>query len=234
MHVTASTQELAAGHRRPTFGLVALVGWPPAPAVRSAYERFRASAAAQMPKECYLYSGSELHCTVATLVSFENARFPSIDSPRARAFAESWASALADAVAEEGVAPFNLQLQRPEARRGAGIFINSSSAGGVLQLRRCVARAAADPRVTAHGVPPGDVGYSVPGIQHTTFMRYTAQPPGGLPAVQSTLARCAESVWRPLAVPVRELRLVLELSPYMHVGDPDEHTLARIPLAGAS
>lgn len=234
VHVTASTQQLAAGHRRPTFGLVAVVGWPPSPAVRDAYERFRTSLAAALPEQCYLYASTELHCTVATLVSFENTRFPSIDSPGGRAFAESWASALADAVTKDGAPPFTLTLDRPDARRAAGIFVNSSPDDGVPRLRRCVARAAADPRVTAHGVSPGDAGYKIPGIQHTTFMRYSARPAGGISAVQDALARCVERDWRPLSVPVSELRVVLELSPYMHVGDPDAHTLARIPLTGAS
>ena len=111
---------------------------------------------------------------------------------------------------------FEVTLGRPRLSSAAGYFWVSDGGGAVLRLRHRVRRALRDPALAEAGITAALAASHVPDIVHSSFLRFRA--PTREPFAQ--IARqfrqlCA--AWRPVAVRVDRVHLIVEDAPYMHI-----------------
>lgn len=111
--------------------------------------------------------------------------------------------------------PARMVLRRPRLSRAAGLFWVENPTGHVAALRACATRAAERVAARMPSLPPSALGFSVPGIIHSTFLRFHAGPP---PAAEFAAAfEAVADLWRDVEVDAESVCLALEQHPYMHV-----------------
>ena len=212
----------------PTFGLNLACAWPFPDAWRESYERMARQLSALGPG-VYFYPFPFTHVTLVTFVSF--ARHPRPTTELAKTLGgkiPEILTALAPLFAEdspERIKRFTLRPQSPVLTRGAGILPLLNPDGEVQRLRQRVTE------LLQHIGPLHreltERGLNVPGIIHSTVMRFRQPPPemGKFLAAFDEIA--AETSFPPMEV--GEILLSSETRPYMRGGK----ILERWRLAGA-
>lgn len=232
--VTPFAARLAAGEREACFGFTVTVAWPLPAAVAQAYAAFRSEAQALLGDCCHVYEAKHLHCTVATMCNFMSGALPGPypDDERTRRVVDAWRAALDASFADirREVPPFEVTLLEPELSAGAGFFFNRSARGGVAELRKRIDRASRDEALGATlrelGLSHAALGYKIPAIEHTTFLRWLAEPPGGLEAFRAATLPALRSLWRPVSGEIAHVPLVLETVPFMHMEPGEQNVVA--------
>jgi hypothetical protein len=211
-----------------TFGLNLACAWPFPGALRAAYEHMAKRLAACSPG-LYVYPFAFTHVTLVTLISFSRHVRPSSELVKILAGkADEIIAALTPLFAgnsTERIKPFTLQPQAPVLSRSAGILPLLNPDGEVARLRQRVGEllqhnAPLHRRLVEHGL-------NVPGIIHSTVMRFR-QPPPELNKFLPAFDKLAADTKFP-AIQVGELLLTSETKPYMRGGE----VLRQFKLSGA-
>lgn len=222
----AIAAQLAEGKEPSTFGITLSLGLPPPEPWRGNYQLFAAelkaafSRLAPEDRECaYIYPAPCLHITVATLVSFFNG-LPEAQTPGGQSAArEAWQSAVSEALKGSGGAlsdgkSFRLRVQRPTLGKKAAIFRFDDVDGAVGRMRDALNAA----RARSRGAWPkwlDDAGYNVPGIVHSTFLRFV-RPPAHPAAFRAAFEGVAAR-WSVIDVKFRCVQAGIEAVPYLHL-----------------
>ncbi len=239
------------------FGLVLVTNWPPLPtsamegpyqdflgAVRSCFqdediaatssnETSSANKSVSLPA-VYLYPTMHLHITVATFVPATkvvgtNETDNSFATKELRDAKRAEALGLVEAASklpEWPTEPLQLVVDSAQIGKRAGILLWKDLSGGLEAMRNCLRKASTDASTPI-----------IPGIIHSTFLRFASLPqtPGEKvqEAFQSKIQgrlgqdffRDAASSTKPLVLRANTVKLACESTPYMHIPKDDEHVL---------
>jgi hypothetical protein len=203
---------LAADASGPVFGFNLACAYPfPEPAAR--FYRPIAERLASLDPAVHVYPVWETHVTIVTFVSF-------MLHMRVEAERLAQLQSLLNPVRElirpllEGPA-FKLVFGRPVLTRKAAIFPISDATGAITRIRKTVRAAlAADKALHAELVRGG---LNMPGIIHSTIMRFKSEPAN----LAKFLADFDQAVAaaEPFTLDIDELLLTTETKPYMQAGE---------------
>lgn len=202
----------------PTFGLNLACAWPFPEEWREGYEIMARKLSALGP-EIYVYPFPCTHITLVTLVNFARhtkptadrvtalkGRIPEITATLSPLFTES---------SLDRIQTFMLQPQKPVLVSGAGLLPMLNPDGEVVRLRRRVVELLQTNEPLHRELT--ECGFNVPGIIHSTVLRFL-RPPADL---EGFLVRfdeiAAETQFPPLEV--KEIVLTSETKPYMRGGE---------------
>lgn len=152
--------------------------------------------------------------------------------------------------------PLQLVVDSAQIGKRAGILLWKDLSGGVDAIRNCLRQAhgKANANATANRTSSTSKLPSIPGIIHSTFLRFSSVPqtPGEQvqeifrskiagklgteffsSTNQDTDADADTAATTPLVIQAKTVRLVLESTPYMHMPNDDEHVLWTTELAPA-
>lgn len=213
----------------PTFGLNLACAWPFPEAWRANYERLAHRLSALGPW-VYVYSFPCTHITLVTLMSFARhmhppvelvkaceGKLPEIGTPLAPLFDEN---------SPERIKSFTLQPQSLVLSRTAGILPLRNPDGEVARLRRRTVELLQRNEPLYRELT--ECGLNVPGIIHSTVMRFRQPPPELEESFAAFDEIAAETDFPPMEV--GEILLTSETKPYMRAGEK----LRRFELVGSS
>ncbi|HEX3717701.1 MAG TPA: hypothetical protein VH595_07010 [Verrucomicrobiae bacterium] len=204
----------------PVFGFNLACAYPFPPAVAQFYHLFAGRLSALDP--CvYVYPECETHVTIITFVNFSLHRRP--DASRL-ARLQSLREPVIEILRTVPAGPmFSLLIGKPVLTAKAAILPISDPTGEIGRIRREVIAA-----LQANGELHrrlSAAGLNVPGIIHSTVMRFKSAP-SDLKRFVADFEKIAASV-QPVEIRIEELLLTLETKPYMREGMIDH----RFPLA---
>jgi hypothetical protein len=201
----------------PTFGLNLAFAWPFPDAWRERYEQLARKLTALGP-EVYVYPFPCTHITLVTLVNFARhirpgakqiaalkEKIPEIDATLSPLFTEH---------SPERIQPFTLQPQLPVLARGAGLLPMHNPDGEVARLRRLAAELLRTNEPLYHELT--ERGFNVPGIIHSTVLRFV-RPPADSEEFLAGFDEISAETKFPL-LDVNEIVLTSETKPYMRGG----------------
>jgi hypothetical protein len=214
---------LASDPDAPVFGFNLACAYPfPAPAAR--LYRPIAERLAALDPAVYVYPEWETHVTIVTFVSFSlHWRV----EPERLAQLQSLIHPVSELIRPllEGPA-FKLVLGAPVLTRKAAILPISDATGAIARIRQTIRAAlAADKALHAELVRGG---LNVPGIIHSTIMRFKSEP-SNLAKFLADFDQAAVAA-EPFTLAIDELLLTTETKPYMRAGE----IVHRFPLAAGS
>ena len=202
----------------PTFGLNLACAWPFPEAWRANYEHLARRLGALGPW-VYAYPFPFTHVTLVTLVSFARhpqpsaetvkvceGKLPEIVATLAPMFAAS---------SPERIKPFTLHAQSPVLSRSAGILPLQNPEGEVARLRQRTLDLLRINEPLHRELT--ERGLNVPGIIHSTVLRFRQPPPDLEKFLAAFDALAAETSFP--ALEVGEILLTSETKPYMRGGE---------------
>ncbi len=202
----------------PTFGLNLACVWPFPEAWRVGYE-LMAQRLGALGDWLYVYPFAHTHVTLVTLVSFARHIRPTPETVHSlEARMPEIIAALSPLLAEgsrDGLKSFQLRPDAPVLARGAGILPLVNPDGEVRELRTRV-RDLLQRNAPLHR-ELGERGLNVPGIIHSTILRFR-QPPPELEQFVATFDEIAAEIEFP-PMDVGEILLTTETKPYMRGGE---------------
>ncbi len=218
---------LAADADVPVFGFNLACAYPFAGAAAQWYQAVARRLAALDPA-VYVYPEWETHVTLVTFVSFSLHPRPDPERlARLQALLPRVLGILRRLFEARPTRAFRLVLGAPVLTRKAAIIPISNPGGEVTRLRQAVRQA-----LEADGALHGELlrrGLNVPGIIHSTVLRFKAAP-ANLPRFLADFDAAAAAV--PVEAAIDELLLTTETKPYMRAGEI-RHRFALAP-AGVS
>jgi hypothetical protein len=204
----------------PVFGFNLACAWPfPAPAAR--FYKPIAERLAALGPAVYVYPAWQTHVTIVTFINFSLHRRM---EPQPLAALQSLIHPVRELIRPllAGLA-FELVLGAPVLTRKAAILPIADPTGAMTRLRQSIRAALeGDPALygeLVHG------GLNVPGIVHSTIMRFKSEPASLAKFLADFDAVAADIEPCPLAID--ELLLTTETKPYMREGE----IVDRFPLA---
>jgi len=204
----------------PVFGFNLACAWPfPASAAR--LYRPMAERLATLDPAVYVYPEWETHVTIVTFLNFSLHRRL---EPERLAQLQSLINPVLELIRPLLKGPaFKLILEPPVLTRKAAILPISDPTGAITRIRQSVRAALAAEEALQGELMRG--GLNVPGIIHSTIMRFTSEPARTAKFLADFDVAAAEV--EPFPLPVRELLLTTETKPYMRAGE----IIHRFPLA---
>jgi hypothetical protein len=230
-----------------TFGMVVVAGWVPSelfqrcyntkflPAVQQCFQEsdWKSSQEDVMPK-VYLYPSQALHVTIATFHAF--VRPPEECHVPHEVLTREWSQILeaASSRPEWPTQPLELVLSGAQIGQRAGILLWKDLSGGVDQMRVAIhaETQARHDHLIQQQIHPETL--AIPGIIHTTFLRFHRIPDTEGALVQErfqqhVLLRNApeelSTAFFPNPIPVTQVKLACERRPYMHIPNDERHVL---------
>jgi len=214
---------LASDPDAPVFGFNLACAWPfPAPAAR--FYRTIAGRLAALGAVVYVYPDWETHVTIVTFINFSWHRH--IDSElvtQLQSLIEPVRALIRPLL--QGPA-FPLILEAPVLTRKAAILPISDPTGAIMRLRQSIRAALAEDKALHAELVRG--GLNLPGIIHSTIMRFKSEPANVAKFLADFDAAAADV--QPCPLTVDELLLTTETKPYMREGE----IIHRFPLAPAN
>mmetsp|Transcript_21960 Transcript_21960/g.33526 ORF Transcript_21960/g.33526 Transcript_21960/m.33526 type:complete len:284 (-) Transcript_21960:518-1369(-) len=236
------------------FGLVLVSAWRKFPiALKKPYEElkrhvqncFRKDDFAPIddtPPSVYLYPWDDLHVTVAAF----HYNHAVDDEQHASQLTEHWRAVVQSAMKRDGwpapgtMLQFNVQSAQIGTRNG--ILLWKELSGAMDAMRRCIeeevlirqqkqALSTADTVDTATIRIDYERTVSIPGIVHSTFLRFHRIPSTCGHEVQERFRENVlpfilnHSAFRHVEVSVDDIKFVCEKTPCMHIPDDSEHVL---------
>jgi hypothetical protein len=221
-HGVAADPLLATDPDAPVFGFNLACAWPfPESAAR--FYRPMAKRLAALDPGVYVYPEWETHLTIVTFINFSRHRRT---EPERLAQLQSLINPVRELIRPllDGPA-FELVLGAPVLTRKAAILPVSDPTGAITRLRQSVRAALAADKTLEAELLRG--GLNVPGIIHSTIMRFTSEP-ANLAKFLADFDAVAASI-EPFPLAIDELLLTTETKPYMREG----RIVHRFPLAQA-
>jgi hypothetical protein len=208
----------------PVFGINLACAYPFAGGAAQWYQPIARRLAALDPA-VYVYPEWETHVTLLTFVNFSLHQRPDpLRLAQLQSLLPPLLAVLTRLFASRPTRAFRLVLGAPVLTRKAAIIPISDPAGEVTRLRREVRQA-----LQADAALHGELlrrGFNVPGIIHSTILRFKAAP-ANLPRFLAEFDAAAAAA--PVELGIEELLLTSETKPYMR----DGALLHRFPLAPA-
>ena len=198
----------------PVFGLNLACAYPFPANVADNYNAM-ASRLAALDDGVYIYPVWETHVTIITFLSFRLHPRPSAEVLASlHACIDPITRLLQTVIDTKAVAPFQLEFHAPVLTRQAAILPVSNPSGEIAQVRKLVGRSLEGDKELHRRLLRE--GLNVPGIVHSTIMRFKKAPSDS----QSFSAGfAAVAVATPsFAISVREFFLTTETKPYMRDG----------------
>jgi hypothetical protein len=211
-HGFAVDSLLVADPDGPVFGFNLACAWPfPAPAARC--YRTIAERLAALDPAVYVYPEWETHVTIVTFINFSLHRRI---EPEQKARLQSLINPVLALIRPllEGPA-FELVLGAPVLTRKAAILPISDPTGAIPRLRQSIRAALTADKALEAGLAGG--GLNVPGIIHSTIMRFKSRPANVAKFLADFDAAVADV--EPFSLTVVELLLTTETKPYMREGE---------------
>jgi|AntRauTorckE5430_2_1112549.scaffolds.fasta_scaffold19398_1 hypothetical protein len=215
-------------------GIVLIANWPSKEAFTAPYENFLPRLKSCFDAQdlevidedeipaAYFYPPGTLHITIATFIPFHEPMVPN---------KEEYTSACVD-IMEKAFAredwpreSFQVELDSVQIGSRAGIFLWKNEDGMVAKMRQIVqeeynASFEKNSNVLNHRK------LSVPGIIHSTFLRFGRVPMTDGMVVQERFKEAVKGLVESFGkMEVHCTRLVIERSPYMHIPFNDQHVL---------
>jgi hypothetical protein len=197
---------------RPVFGFNLACAYP-FPASAAQCYRPIAERLAALDPAVHVYPAGETHVTIVTFVSFYlHAR---LEAERLTQL-QSLINPVCELVRPVLKGPaFQLVLNPPVLTRKAAIFPITDETDAIIRIRQTVRAAlAADKELDAELVRGG---LNVPGIVHSTIMRFKSEP-SNLTKFLADFDEVAAAA-EPFTITVNELLLTTETKPYMRAGE---------------
>lgn len=237
----------------PTFSLVLAAGWPSSETLQNDYNRFKTRVegcfmhndTAGPDSPVYLYESSVLHITVAS--------FHSIYHPIPSVYLQSILSKYALEVVEAATrlpqwprVQLQLQIDRAQLGAKAGILLWDETTGGMEAIRDCIKQSSSTivasvtenesmNEADRNAVVAMLRDIAIPGIVHSSFLRFWKEPetPGDVvqERLQSTVFNHLKDYF-PDVYQVPSCRLVIEKTPCMHIPNDSDHVLFTIDIEG--
>jgi hypothetical protein len=211
-HGFAADALLAADPDGPVFGFNLACAWP-FPASSARFYRPLAERLAALDPAVYVYPEWETHVTILTFVNFNLHRRV---QPERLAQLQSLINPVRELIGPLLAGPaFELDLGVPVLTRKAAILPIADAAGAITRIRRDIGAALAADKTLQDQL--ARCGLHVPGIIHSSIMRFKSQPAnlGKFLADFDDAAAAAE----PFALAIDELLLTTETKPYMRAGE---------------
>lgn len=237
---------LPADERPEYFGLVLVAAWPPSQEViatpynnfinqvRQCFDEKDLMKTGESPPSVYLYDSAYLHVTIATLHPLRprknNNESDDDDSIYFKSLEESWKLFVKDAAKHSDwpKAPLRFQIDSCQIGTRAGIVLWKETTGGLRTIRTIlslVAEAREEQNFKIH---------SVPGIIHSTFLRFHDVPTTDGEIVQSTfqtnVLNNLNDMFKDVTMTSPDIKLVCERIPYMHSPNDEHHVIATFSL----
>ena len=177
----------------------------------------------------YFYQPQYLHVTIATLYPLETKK------PNDSELIKSYFTKLLKKAALREDWPSNpLQLHIDSTQLGAkaGILLWKELTGGLAKMRKTLEVIVAEEEQKVAGIRWKI--HSIPGIVHTTFLRFSSEPKSCGDSVQrqyqSKVVTVIEHIF-PMVISVPQVYLVCETTPFMHIPNDEDHVLWSANLA---
>jgi hypothetical protein len=214
---------LATDADAPVFGFNLACAWP-FPAAAGRIYRHLAERLAALDPAVYVYPEWETHVTILTFANFSLHHRP---DPQRLAKLQSLLDQVRALLRSLLNGPaFELILGPPVLTRKAAILPISDATGAIARIRQTVTTALdADKGLRSELMR---AGLNVPGIIHSTIMRFKSQP-RDLPKFLADFDRVAATT-KTFPLAIDELLLTTETKPYMRAGE----IAGRFPLADKS
>jgi len=204
----------------PVFGFNLACAYP-FPAAAASFYRPLAARLAALDPVVYVYPEWETHVTIMTFVNFSLHLRP---GPARLAQLQSLLQPVAELIRPLLARPaFELMAGPPVLTRTAAILALSDPAGEIARIRQSVSAALAEEQALRAELLCA--GLNVPGIIHSTIMRFKSAPPD-LPRFLAEFEQVAAAA-APFPLIINELLLTTETKPYMREGA----VIQRFPLA---
>jgi hypothetical protein len=199
----------------PVFGVNLACAYPFPAGTHEAYALL-ASQLQGLDGGVYVYPLWETHVTIMTFINFSRWRRPSEERVgELRALLGPIGEMANSILDSEKIAPFALEFQPPVLSRKAAILPAANPTGEITRLRRrAAALLEADP---AWRAKLQETGWNVPGIIHSTVLRFARAPQDPAGFIRAFDAVAAGT--RTFRVVIPELLLTLETKPYMRAGE---------------
>ena len=225
-----------------TFGIVLVTSWPLPDETKRNYETFR-----EVVRDCffqedatiddlhvYLYPAEYVHVTVATLFPFHHTAPSSTED---RHFIVRISKDLVKKASEMRSWPINqsieLQVDRWQIGRKAGIILWKETNGTIEQIRKCL-RTAVDEYVTVAPEREAKLvrdNFKIPDIIHSTFLRFAQTPKIQIDSLERRINNVPPIAdFFPTTVQSSSLHLVNENKPYMHLEYHPSNILSSLAL----
>jgi hypothetical protein len=203
---------LAADPEAPVFGFNLACAWPFPPAAARCYRPIAERLAALDPA-VYVYPEWETHVTIMTFVNFSLHRRP---EPERLAQLQSLLKPVHALLRPLLARPaFELVLGAPVLTRKAAILPISDATGAIARIRQSIVAALAADKALHAELLRG--GLNVPGIIHSTIMRFRSEP-RDLAKLLAEFDQAAATA-EPFPLFIDELLLTTETKPYMRAGE---------------
>jgi hypothetical protein len=219
-HGLVADELLATDPDGPVFGFNLACAWP-FPEAAARFYRPIAQGLTALDPAVYVYPEWETHLTIVTFINFSRHRRI---EPERLAQLQSLINPVRELIRPLLAGPsFELVLGAPVLTRKAAILPISDPAGAIMRLRQSIRAAlSADKALEAELVRGG---LNVPGIVHSTIMRFKSEP-SNLPKFLADFDAVAATV-EPFPLTIHELLLTTETKPYMRAGE----IIHRFPLS---
>jgi hypothetical protein len=199
----------------PVFGINLACAYPFPPSVESAYAALAARLAG-LDEGAYVYPLWETHVTLITFLSFSRHRQPTPEQlEEMRSLFRSIREMLNYVFDNEQIHPFEIELGPPALSRKAGILPVANPSGEIPRIRRRAGQMLEGRPALRDRLARG--GLNVPGIMHSTILRFKRAPQDARRFLAGFDAVAAAA--RPFSFRVDELYLTAETKPYMRGGD---------------
>ena len=197
---------------RPVFGFNLACAYP-FPAAAARHYRPIAKRLAALDPSVYVYPAWETHVTIVTFVSFYlHARV----EPERLVQLQSLINPVCELIRPLLKGPaFKLVLGPPVLTRKAAILPISDATGAIARIRQTVRAALAADKALHAQLARG--GLNVPGIIHSTIMRFKSKPRNRAKFL-ADFDEAAAAV-EPFTLEINELLLTTETKPYMRAGE---------------
>ena len=187
--------------------------------VRTCFDE--SDCAGDSPK-VYLYEHQYLHVTIATLLPLQTKGSDIRDKQLEEQYIQLLEAAMSRPTWPSSDKPLTLSYKSTQLGANAGILLWEDSTGGITAMRKCLRDEAESRGLDIHGIP---------GIFHTTFIRFPEVPDTDGKIIQfryqTRVVPTASTIFqKPLKV--SSVKLVCEKMPYMHIPDNEDHVLLKI------
>jgi len=207
--------QLAAGHLRDTCGLTLALMLPPPSSIKEDYKAFAEKLRSIEPDSAYIYPFENLHCTVATFISFREGHLRNSSPERRRELISKIRTALHDTIKASKNkwpnGPIEVSFSRPCLSRAAGFFMLDDPQGNIERIRNFFVI----PAVASIDCLELTEALIVPKIIHSTFLRFKS-----VPKHPEQFVKCFDELaasWTPLRISLSHIDLVAEVHPFMHI-----------------
>ncbi len=203
---------LARDFDTPAFGFNLACAWPLPSSAKASYEQLAERLRALGP-EVYIYPAWQIHVTIATFINFT---LHKNIAPERKTQLESLMPPVKEMLRDVvKIAPFELVFGKPVLTRKAAILPITDSAGAISHIRQKIREELAGDAALSAELNRG--GINIPGIVHTTIMRFQSTP-SNLPKFLAEFDEVAAET-QPFPVAIDELLMTTETKIYMREGE---------------